>query len=95
VIFRRGKNFDEPTRLLMALCGVYVTESPLDDGRVQLLIEGEPTADDIAALARRLVPGMADFIAVEPKWHPAMTGIMQLIILHELDNVRRKRASRS
>jgi uridine kinase len=95
VIFRRGKNFDEPTRLLMALCGVYVTESPLDDGRLQLLIEGEPTADDVAALARRLVPGMADFIAVEPKWHAAMTGIMQLIILHELDSVRRKRASRS
>ncbi|MEO8454623.1 MAG: hypothetical protein ABI454_05640 [Sphingomicrobium sp.] len=92
VIFRRGKNFDEATRLMMALCGVYVTESSLGDGRLQVLIEGEPTADDIAALARRLVPGMADFLAVEPKWHPAMTGIMQLIILHELDSVRRKRA---
>jgi uridine kinase len=95
VIFRRGKNFDEPTRLMMALCGVYVTERPLQDGRLEVLIEGEPTADDIAALARRLVPSMAEFVAVEPKWHPAMTGIMQLIILHELDNVRRKRTSRS
>jgi uridine kinase len=94
VIFRRGKNFDEPTRLLMALCGVYVTETSMHGGRLQVLIEGEPTADDIAALARRLVPGMTDFMAVRPKWHPGMTGIMQLIILHELDNVRRKRAFR-
>lgn len=92
VTLNRGVNFDEPARLLISLGGVHVTETPLPDGRIQLLIDGEPTTEDIAAVARRLVPDMTEFLDVEPKWHPDMTGIMQLIILYELDNVRRKRA---
>ncbi|MBL0000839.1 MAG: hypothetical protein IPO97_07380 [Sphingomonadales bacterium] len=86
-------SFDEPARLLIALCGIYVVETPLEDGRTEVLIDGELTSESVAAVARRLVPGMMDFLAVEPKWHPDMTGIMQLMILYELDNVRRKRAS--
>ncbi len=93
VTLDRGMSFDEPARLLIALCGIYVVETPLEDGRTEVLIDGELTSDSVAAVARRLVPGMMDFLAVEPKWHPDMTGIMQLVILYELDNVRRKRAS--
>lgn len=88
----RGMSFDEPARLLSALCNIYVVETPLPDGRLEVLIDGELMADDVAAVARRLAPGMMDFLAVEPKWHPDMTGIMQLVILHALDNVRQKRA---
>ncbi len=93
VTLDRGMSFDEPARLLIALCGIYVVETPLEDGRTEVLIDGELTSDSVAAVARRLVPGMMDFLAVEPKWHPDMTGIMQLVILYELDNARRKRAS--
>lgn len=87
----RGMSFDEPARLLSALCNIFIVETPLPDGRLEVLIDGELMADDVAAVARRLAPGMTNFLAVEPIWQPNMTGIMQIAILHALDNVRQKR----
>lgn len=86
-----GRDFDRGARLLAALCGVQVIETVLADGRTQLLIEGEPTPEDIAAAARRLAPGMRAFLATAPVWRGGLSGIMQLIVLAEFDRARRER----
>jgi uridine kinase len=91
ITLRRGVDFDLPARLLTALCGVHVVAIPLTDGRVRITVDGEPTAEDIAAVARRLVPGMMIYLANDPQWRGGMTGVMQLAVLYELDAVRRKR----
>lgn len=91
ITLARGLDFDLPARLLMSLCGVHVVAMPLPDGRVRVIVDGEPTAEDIAAVARRLVPDMMIYLALEPQWRGGMTGVMQLAVLYELDSVRRKR----
>lgn len=86
-----GRTFDEPARLLTSLCGMQVIERPLEDGRNEVIIEGEPTADDIAAAALRLCPAMVEHLSPAPLWRSGLTGVMQIIILHEFDRSRRQR----
>ncbi len=86
-----GHTFDTPARLLTSLCGMQVIEAPQEDGWTEVLIEGEPTAPDIAAAARRLAPEMLDFLAIAPAWRSGLTGVMQLVVLNELDRSRRRR----
>lgn len=86
-----GRNFDEPARLLTSLCGMQVIERPLSDGRNEVVIEGEPTAQDIAAAAVRLCPDMAELLSTRPEWRSGLTGVMQIIILCEFDRSRRQR----
>ena len=86
-----GRNFDEPARLLTSLCGMQVIERPLPDGRNEVVIEGEPSVDDIAAAALKLCPDMAELLATQPEWRSGLTGVMQIIILCEFDRSRRQR----
>ena len=86
-----GRNFDRAARLLASLSGIRVIESADDDGRLQLLVEGKPSAADIAAAARRIAPDMDWLLAAEPKWQPGLSGVMQLILLTEFDRARRRR----
>jgi uridine kinase len=88
-----GRSFDAEARLLTSLCGMQVIEAPMADGRTEIIIEGQPTAEDIAAAARRLCPDMAEFLDLEPVWLADLTGIMQLVILWELDRSRRQRGA--
>ncbi len=91
VVISPGRTFDALARLLTSLCGMQVIEAPQADGWTEVLIEGEPTAADIAAAARRLAPDMLDFLAIRPAWRPGLTGVMQLVVLNELDRSRRRR----
>lgn len=86
-----GRNFDRAARLLASLSGIRVIESADDDGRLRLLVEGEPTAADIAAAARRIAPDMDWLLAAAPYWQPGLSGVMQLILLIEFDRARRRR----
>ena len=70
---------------------MQVIERPLPDGRNEVVIEGEPTAADIAAAAIRLCPDMAELLSTEPEWRSGLTGVMQIIILCEFDRSRRQR----
>ena len=95
VVLSPGRTFDAPARLLTSLCGMQVIEAPQEDGWTEVLIEGEPTAPDIAAAARRLAPEMLDFLAIKPAWRPGLSGVMQLVVLNELDRSRRRRGTAS
>lgn len=86
-----GRNFGEPARLLTSLCGMQVIERPLADGRNEVVIEGEPSVEDIAAAAARLCPAMTEFLCAAPEWRAGLTGVMQIIILCEFDRSRRQR----
>ncbi|MGL4542430.1 MAG: hypothetical protein ACRCUI_07970, partial [Polymorphobacter sp.] len=86
-----GRNFERPARLLTSLSGMQVIETTLPDGCTMILIEGEPTAADIGAVARRVAPELAWFLAVAPHWLPGLSGVMQIILLTEFDRSRRHR----
>lgn len=71
-------------RQLVALGGVCALEAPGTRFAAQIEIEGDPTADDIAGIARCLLPQMYDYLAMEPVWNDGLLGIMQLAFLHQL-----------
>lgn len=89
--FRRGVDTDSLTRLLIALCGLDVSQLTLANGGAELLISGNPSVNDIRVAAQSLAPAFLDQLALQPEWQGGMTGIMQLIILRELSRVARKR----
>lgn len=87
-----GEDFDKLSRLLTSLCGMKVIEAPLDDGRTEIAIEGEPTAEDIGAAVRRLAAGARELLDLKPVWRPGLRGVMQLIVLDQLQKARSRRS---
>ena len=87
----RGEQFGELTRVLTALCGIQAIEWPLATGETEVFLEGEPTAEDVATAARRLAPGLREFLAADPIWEPGLKGIIQLVVLDQLDRACRRR----
>lgn len=87
----RGEQFGELTRVLAGLCGIQAIERPLGTGETEVFLEGEPTAEDVAAAARRLAPGLHELMAARPKWDPGLKGIIQLVVLDQLDRACRRR----
>lgn len=71
-------------RVLVSLCGVDVRVLKAGARMSGIEVAGDPTVQDIAAAARRLIPHMADYIAMEPHWQPGLLGIMQLVVLDQL-----------
>jgi len=92
VTAKPGHSFDHLARLLTSLCGMQVIEAPLEKGYVQLLVEGDARVEDIAAVARRLAPEMIPILAVSPAWEPGLKGVIQLIVLDQIERVRRRRS---
>jgi uridine kinase len=90
---RAGRDFDRLARLLVSLCGIQAIERRLETGEVELLIEDEPTAEDIAAAARRLAPGLEELLAVEPHWEGGLRGVLQLVVLDQINRVCRHRST--
>lgn len=91
VIARPGEDFDHLTRILASLCGIQAIEQVLDSGDTEIMIEGEPTSEDIAAVGRRLAPHLQDLLEVEPKWEAGLKGVIQLVVLDQIDRACRRR----
>ena len=72
-------------RALTGIGGLGVVQANSRPGWQKLLVEGDPTAEDIAAAARALVPNMLDFLSLTPRWAGGLTGVMQLVILDQID----------
>lgn len=91
VVGAPGEDFDRLARLLASLCGMKVIEAPVENGRTELVIEGEPTADDIGAAVRRLVNGTGELLDLEPQWKPGLRGVTQLVVFDQLQKAASRR----
>lgn len=77
----------DQSRLLRGLIGVgglrvVECQSAFGSG---LEIEGSLSRDDLEACARKIFPGLFDFLALSPRWADGLTGVMQLIVLAQID----------
>lgn len=87
-----GIVFSSLARTLVSLCGVQAIEVPRASGATRLIIEGDPGPDDIVASARRIAPAMCALVRRAPEWQDGLRGIMQLIMLDQLEQVYRRRS---
>lgn len=87
-----GMTFDALVRVVVARCGVQAVELPLHAGGARLIVEGEPDAEDIAAAARALAPNVQELMRDAPGWQPGLRGVMQLVILDQLEQIRHRRS---
>jgi uridine kinase len=75
-------------RVLVGVCGLHVDIAISDeDGAVQMTIEGDTSAADLAMAAEMLCPRAIEFLDIPPKWHDGMAGLMQLITLSHINQV--------
>jgi uridine kinase len=89
---RHGLNEVALTRVLVGICGLYVEmEVSMDSSEVELTIEGETSAEDIALAAWMLCPRVFDFLDIHPKWADGVLGLMQLITLSYINQTLTKR----
>jgi len=79
-------------RVLVGVCGLHVDVVVSNNGSdMQLTIEGEASAEDIAMAAEILCPRVQEFLDVSPKWQDGMLGLMQLITLNHISQALTKR----
>jgi hypothetical protein len=91
-ITRHGFNELSLNRILVGICGLHVDIIVNDDkGEVQMTIEGETSAADVALAAEMLCPQVLEFLDVPPRWDDGMLGLMQLITLSHISQVLTKR----
>jgi hypothetical protein len=72
-------------RALTGIVGLGVVQTHSQPGWQRLVAEGEPSAADIAAAATALAPNMLDFLSLAPRWAAGLTGVMQLVVLDQID----------
>jgi uridine kinase len=89
---RNGLNELTLTRLLVGVCGLHVDMAISSDAsEVELTIEGESSAEDVALAASMLCPRAMEFLDIRPKWADGILGLMQLITLSHINQALTKR----
>lgn len=89
---RHGLNELSLTRVLVGICGLHVDMVVSSDAsEVELTIEGEASAQDIALAAQMTCPRIFEFLDIHPKWQDGVMGLMQLITLSHINQALTKR----
>jgi len=79
-------------RVLVGICGLHVDIEISDDNtEVQISIEGDTSAEDMAMAAKLLCPTVLEFLDIQPKWQDGVLGLMQLITLSHINQSMTKR----
>ena len=87
-----GLNEISLTRVLVGICGLHVDMMVSGDAsEVELTIEGEASAQDIAMAAQMICPRIFEFLDIHPKWQDGVMGLMQLITLSHINQALTKR----
>ena len=60
---------------------------------IELLVSGEVSAQNLGAIANRLVSQSEELLDVEPNWQDGMIGVMQLVVTAQAAQILRERAS--
>jgi uridine kinase len=89
---RNGLNEISLARVLVGLCGLHV-DIDMQEGatEVDLTIEGESSASDIALAASMLFPRILEFLDIAPVWKDGILGVMQLITLGHINQALNRR----
>lgn len=89
---RNGLSELSLTRVLVGVCGLHVDISTSNDAsEVELTIEGETSAEDVALAAQMLCPRALEFLDIRPKWADGVLGLMQLITLSHINQALTRR----
>lgn len=89
---RHGFNEASLNRVLIGVCGLHVDIASSDNtDEMQMIIEGEVSADDMALATKILCPRMMEFLDIPPKWNDGMIGLMQLITLSHINQALTRR----
>ncbi len=80
------------TRVLVGVCGLHVDMLVnSDSSEIELRIEGDTSAQDIALAAQMICPRIFEFLDIHPKWQDGVMGLMQLITLSHINQALTKR----
>jgi uridine kinase/uncharacterized membrane protein YtjA (UPF0391 family) len=89
---KHGINELSLTRVLVGICGLHVDMVVSGDAsEVELTIEGETSAQDIALAAQMICPRIFEFLDITPQWQDGVIGLMQLITLSHINQALTKR----
>jgi uridine kinase len=89
---RHGFNELSLNRVLVGVCGLHVDIVVSNEGgEVQMTIEGDASAADVAIAAQMLCPQVIEFLDIPPNWQDGMAGLMQLITLSHINQALTKR----
>ncbi|KIP19210.1 uridine kinase [Burkholderia ubonensis] len=89
---RHGLHEQSLERMLVGICGLHVdTVLVGDESTVEMTIEGETIADDVAMAAQHLIPRAAVLLDQPPRWEDGIAGLMQLMVLSHLTQALQKR----
>jgi uridine kinase len=89
---RNGLNETSLTRVLVGMCGLHVDMDMSGSAtEVDLTIEGETSASDIALAASMLFPRILEFLDIRPIWKDGILGVMQLITLGHINQALNRR----
>jgi len=79
-------------RVLLGVCGLHVNvENLSENNQVELYIEGEVSEQDIALATKILCPRAIEFLDIEPKWNNGVEGLIQLIVMTNIDQALAER----
>ena len=79
-------------RALVGICGLHVDMVTNEtNSQLELMIEGESMADDMALAAKLVCPSAIEFLDIAPKWLDGVLGLMQLITLSHIEQKLSKR----
>jgi uridine kinase len=79
-------------RVLVGVCGLHVDIVLGEDAnRIELVIEGEVSAEDIELAVQQLMPSIQGVLDVNPVWQGGVKGLMQLIVLSHINQALRRR----
>lgn len=91
-LIRRSVSHERMARVLIGICGLHLDMQQVgDSGDVEMIIEGDVSAEDVALAARKLVPGLREMLDVSPRWESGMSGIMQLLVLMQIEESLKNR----
>ena len=94
LIVRSQHGFNEHSllRVLVGVCGLHVDMVTGNDAaEIELTIEGETSAEDIALAAQIICPRIFEFLDILPDWQDGVIGLMQLITLSHINQALTKR----
>lgn len=92
ISLRRSLYHEQLIRLLIGGCGLDV-EHDLDDtnSSIELLVSGDVFAEDLSAVARRLIVQSEELLDINPVWQNGMIGVMQLVVMAQAAQMLRER----
>ena len=92
VLIRNGTYHERLARMLIGICGLHLDiELSEDSDEVEMTVEGEVSAEDIALAAGTLAPNLQEMLDIRPQWEDGMTGIMQLMVLLQIEESLKNR----